>query len=65
MSKNVDNAAMDIQTIINKVGSQTELSKMLGVKRTTVWLWKKTNKIPKSRIWQMELYFPELLKDKK
>ena len=65
MSKNVDNTDMDIQTIINKVGSQTELAKMLGVKRTTVWLWKKNNHIPQSRIWQMKIYFPELLQDKK
>ena len=65
LSKNVDNASMDIQSIINKVGSQTELAKMLGVKRTTVWLWKKNGKIPQSRIWQMQLNHPELLKGNK
>jgi DNA invertase Pin-like site-specific DNA recombinase len=56
---------MDIQLIINKVGSQSELARLLGVKRTTVWLWKKNGKIPQSRIWQMQLNHPELLKDKK
>lgn len=56
---------MDINKLINKVGSQTELAKLLGVKRTTVWLWKKNNEIPQSRIWQIQLHFPELLKGKK
>ena len=63
LSKNVDNAFMDIQSIINKAGSQSELARMLGVKRTTVWLWKKNQQIPQSRIWQMKLHFPQLLKD--
>jgi DNA invertase Pin-like site-specific DNA recombinase len=56
---------MNIEQIINKVGSQTELAKLLGVKRTTVWLWKKNGKIPQSRIWQMQLNHPELLKGNK
>jgi DNA invertase Pin-like site-specific DNA recombinase len=65
LSKNVDNAFMNIDQIINKVGSQTELARLLGVKRTTVWLWKKNGKIPQSRIWQMQLNHPELLKAQK
>lgn len=65
MSKNVDNAFMNIDQIINKVGSQSELARLLGVKRTTVWLWKKNGKIPQSRIWQMQLNHPELLKGNK
>jgi DNA invertase Pin-like site-specific DNA recombinase len=56
---------MNIEQIINKAGSQTELAKILGVKRTTVWLWKKNGKIPQSRVWQMQLHHPELLKAQK
>jgi DNA invertase Pin-like site-specific DNA recombinase len=65
LSKNVDNDLMNIQSIINRVGSQSELARLLGVKRTTVWLWKKNGKIPQSRIWQMQLNHPELLKAEK
>jgi DNA invertase Pin-like site-specific DNA recombinase len=65
LSKNVDNALMDINNIIKKVGSQSELARLLGVKRTTVWLWKKTGKVPQSRIWQIQLNHPELLKETK
>jgi len=54
---------MDIQSIINKAGSQSELARLLGVKRTTVWLWKKNGKIPQSRVWQIQLNHPQLLKD--
>jgi hypothetical protein len=65
MSKIVDNAFMELQSIINKVGSQSKLARLLGVKRTTVWLWKKNGKIPKSRIWQIKLNHPELLESTK
>jgi DNA invertase Pin-like site-specific DNA recombinase len=65
MSKIVDNARMNIEQIIINAGSQSELARLLDVKRTTVWMWKKLGKIPKSRIWQIQLHFPELLKDKK
>ena len=65
MSKIVDNACMELQSIINKVGSQSELARLLGLKRTTVWLWKKNGKIPQSRIWQITLNHPELLESKK
>jgi DNA invertase Pin-like site-specific DNA recombinase len=63
LSKNVDNRQMDIQSIINKAGSQSELARLLGVKRTTVWLWKKNGKIPQSRVWQIQLNHPQLLTD--
>ena len=56
---------MDINNLINRAGSQSELARILGVKRGTVWLWKENNKIPQSRIWQIKLLFPELLKGKK
>jgi hypothetical protein len=54
---------MDIEQIINKVGSQSELARLLGVSRGAVWIWKRDG-LPKSRIWQLKLHFPELLKDK-
>jgi DNA invertase Pin-like site-specific DNA recombinase len=57
--------SMNIDHLINKVGSQSELARLLGVERGTVWLWKRNGVIPKSRIWQIQLHFPELLKDKK
>ncbi len=56
---------MDINNLINRAGSQSELARILGVKRGTVWLWKENNKIPQSRTWQIKLLFPELLKGKK
>jgi DNA invertase Pin-like site-specific DNA recombinase len=55
---------MDINKIIMKAGSQSELARMLGVERGAVWLWKRNGVIPKSRLWQIQLHFPELLKDK-
>jgi len=55
---------MDINKIIKNAGSQSELARLLGVERTSVYLWKKNGVIPKSRLWQIQLYFPELLKDK-
>jgi 5-methylcytosine-specific restriction endonuclease McrA len=57
--------SMNIDHLIKKVGSQSELARLLGVERGTVWLWKQNGVIPKSRIWQIQLHFPELLKDKK
>ena len=63
MSKNVDNAFMDINKIIKNAGSQSELARILGIGRNSVWLWKRDGVIPKSRIWQIQLHFPELLKD--
>jgi DNA invertase Pin-like site-specific DNA recombinase len=56
---------MDINNLINRAGSQSELARLLGVSRGAVWLWKENNKIPQSRIWQIKLLFPELLKGKK
>ena len=56
---------MNIEQIIINAGSQSNLARLLDVERTTVWMWKKLGKIPKSRIWQIQLHFPELLKDKK
>jgi DNA invertase Pin-like site-specific DNA recombinase len=55
---------MDINKIIMNAGSQSELARMLGVERNAVWLWKRNGVIPKSRLWQIQLHFPELLKDK-
>jgi DNA invertase Pin-like site-specific DNA recombinase len=55
---------MDINKIIMNAGSQSELARMLGVERGAVWLWKRNGVIPKSRLWQIQLHFPELLKDK-
>jgi DNA invertase Pin-like site-specific DNA recombinase len=63
MSKIVDNASMNIEQIIINAGSQSELARLLDVKRTTVWMWKKLGKIPMARIWQIVLLHPELLKD--
>jgi DNA invertase Pin-like site-specific DNA recombinase len=65
MSKIVDNARMNIEQIIINAGSQSELARLLDVKRTTVWMWKKLGKIPKSRLWQIELLHPDLLKGAK
>jgi DNA invertase Pin-like site-specific DNA recombinase len=56
---------MNIEHLIKKVGSQSERARLLGVERGTVWLWKQNGVIPKSRIWQIQLHFPELLKEKK
>jgi DNA invertase Pin-like site-specific DNA recombinase len=53
---------MDINIIIKNAGSQSELARILGVERTAVHLWKKNGNIPKSRIWQIQLHFPELLR---
>jgi DNA invertase Pin-like site-specific DNA recombinase len=55
---------MDINKIIMNAGSQSELARILGVERGAVWLWKRNGVIPKSRLWQIQLHFPELLKDK-
>jgi DNA invertase Pin-like site-specific DNA recombinase len=54
---------MDINKIIKNAGSQSELARILGIGRNSVWLWKRDGVIPKSRIWQIQLHFPELLKD--
>jgi len=54
---------MDINNLIKAAGSQSELARMLGVERNTVWLWKQNGVVPKSRIWQIQLFFPELLKE--
>jgi DNA invertase Pin-like site-specific DNA recombinase len=56
---------MDINKIIKNAGSQSELARILGVERNSVWLWKRNGVMPKSRVWQIQLHFPELLKDKK
>jgi len=56
---------MNINNLIKKVGSQSELARLLGVERNAVYLWKRNGVIPKSRIWQIQLHFPELLKEKK
>jgi DNA invertase Pin-like site-specific DNA recombinase len=64
LSKNVDNEFMDIQTIINKVGSQSELARLLGVSRGAVWLWKRDG-IPQSRVWQLQALHPKLFKELK
>jgi DNA invertase Pin-like site-specific DNA recombinase len=53
---------MDINIIIKNAGSQSELARILGVERSAVHLWKKNGNIPKSRIWQIQLHFPELLR---
>jgi DNA invertase Pin-like site-specific DNA recombinase len=53
---------MDIQAIINKVGSQSELARLLGVSRGAVWLWKRDG-IPQSRVWQLQALHPELFKE--
>ncbi len=55
---------MDINKIIKNAGSQSELARILGVERNSVSLWKRNGAIPKARLWQIQLYFPELLKDK-
>jgi DNA invertase Pin-like site-specific DNA recombinase len=54
---------MDINKIIKNAGSQSELARILGIGRNSIWLWKRDGVIPKSRIWQIQLHFPELLKD--
>ena len=54
---------MNINKIILKAGSQSELARMLGVERGAVWLWKRNGVIPMARVWQIQLHFPELLKD--
>jgi DNA invertase Pin-like site-specific DNA recombinase len=56
---------MNIDHLIKAAGSQSELARLLGVERNSVWLWKRNGVIPKSRMWQIQLHFPELLKDKK
>lgn len=53
---------MDINHLIKAAGSQSELARMLGVERNSVWLWKRNGVIPKSRMWQIQLHFPQLLK---
>jgi len=55
---------MDINKIIKNAGSQSELARILGVERNSVSLWKRNGAIPKARLWQIHLYFPELLKAK-
>jgi len=55
---------MDINKIIMNAGSQSELARMLGVERGAVWLWKRNGIIPMARVWQIQLHFPELLKDR-
>jgi DNA invertase Pin-like site-specific DNA recombinase len=57
--------SMDINKLIEAAGSQSELARMLGVERNSVWLWKRNGVIPKSRMWQIQLHFPQLLKGKK
>jgi DNA invertase Pin-like site-specific DNA recombinase len=54
---------MNINKIILRAGSQSELARMLGVERGAVWLWKRNGVIPMARVWQIQLHFPELLKD--
>jgi DNA invertase Pin-like site-specific DNA recombinase len=55
---------MDINKIIINAGSQSELARMLGVERGAVWLWKRNGIIPMARVWQIQLHFPELLKER-
>jgi len=52
---------MDINQIITKVGSQSELARLLGVSRGAVWIWKRDG-LPQSRIWQLKLLRPEWFK---
>jgi DNA invertase Pin-like site-specific DNA recombinase len=49
---------MNIDQIITKIGSQSELARLLGVSRGAVWIWKRDG-LPKSRIWQLKLLRPE------
>jgi DNA invertase Pin-like site-specific DNA recombinase len=52
------NFSMNIDQIITKIGSQSELARLLGVSRGAVWIWKRDG-LPKSRIWQLKLLRPE------
>ena len=54
---------MTKEQAIKLAGSQSELARILGIGRNSIWLWKRDGVIPKSRIWQIQLHFPELLKD--
>jgi len=56
------NFSMNIEQIITKVGSQSELARLLGVSRGAVWIWKRDG-LPKSRIWQLKLLRPEWFKN--
>ena len=51
------NAAMqpDLDTIIAKAGSKTELARLLGVTRAAISHWKV---IPEKRIWQLKVLRP-------
>jgi hypothetical protein len=53
---------MELREIIKKVGSQSELARLLGVSRGAVWLWKRDG-LPQSRVWQLQLLKPEWFKD--
>jgi hypothetical protein len=47
---------MDKQTAITLAGSQSELARILGIKRAAVWHWKT---IPPLRIYQLKELRPE------
>jgi DNA invertase Pin-like site-specific DNA recombinase len=55
---------MEINQIIKKIGSQSELARLLGVSRGAVWLWKRDG-IPKSRLWQLQALHPKLFEELK
>ena len=61
LSKYLYITGMDINQIITKVGSQSELARLLGVSRGAVWIWKRDG-LPQSRIWQLKLLRPEWFK---
>ena len=50
---------MDKQTAITLAGSQSELARILGIKRAAVWQWKA---IPPLRIYQLKELRPEWFK---
>jgi biotin operon repressor len=50
---------MDKQKAITLAGSQSELARILGIKRAAVWHWKA---IPPLRIYQLKELKPEWFK---
>lgn len=51
---------MDKQTLIKLAGSQVKLAKLLGINQAAVSQWKR---VPKARLWQLQLLKPEWFKN--
>ena len=47
--------ALSVQDLIDAAGGVIPLSELLGVARTTVYDWKRTNTIPGSRLGQISV----------